>query len=182
MCWRIGSRRLPVTIDGFAACELPLAGFAAHRTKASRRDMLQRSTTTRVSRASPFRPFCVIHEGPADVKGVGRGDWRLTVCLGARGGCDRSEIVGVPGLCPGLVAWWPGEPGPGRAPGVVARSARRGWGRLPRLGGSGWRFGGGDGALGVGRRFAECVPAGRRLQSSIRSCGADQSVVRCSGA
>ena len=68
-------------------------------------------------------------------------------------------FAGVPGLCPGLVVQLPGEPG--RVKRHVSRAwvIGAGWGRLTRAGESGTECGGGHGALGVGRRFADCVPA-----------------------
>ncbi len=71
----------------------------------------------------------------------------------------RPEIVGVLGLCPGLVAWLPGEPGRVKRRVLRAWVIGAGWWRLTRAGESGRRRGGGHGALGVGRRFAERVPA-----------------------
>ncbi len=71
-----------------------------------------------------------------------------------------SGSAGVLGLCPGLVAWSPGERD------RVKRRVSRAWvvgaglWRLTRAGESGReKRGGAHGALGVGRRFADCVPA-----------------------
>ena len=71
----------------------------------------------------------------------------------------RPEIAGVLGLCPGLVAWLPGEPGRVKRRVLRAWVIGAGWGRLTRAGESGRKGGGGHGALGVGRRFAGGVPA-----------------------
>ena len=68
-------------------------------------------------------------------------------------------IVGVLGLCPGLVAWLPGEPGWVKRRGLWAWVFGAGWRRLTWVGESGREGGGGHGALGVGRRFADRVPA-----------------------
>ena len=68
-------------------------------------------------------------------------------------------MIGVLGLCPGLVDRLPGEVV------RVKRRVLRAWvigadgGRLMRAGESGRKGGGGHGALGVGRRFAFGVPA-----------------------
>src|ERR1700733_9082643 len=68
-------------------------------------------------------------------------------------------IVGVSGRCLGLVAWLPGEPGRVKRHVLRAWVSGAGCGRLTRVGESGRERGGGRGALGVGRRFAGCVPA-----------------------
>ena len=68
-------------------------------------------------------------------------------------------IVGVLGLCPGLVVRLPGEPGRVKRRVLRAWVIGAGWWRLTRAGESGRRRGGGHGALGVGRRFADGVPA-----------------------
>ena len=68
-------------------------------------------------------------------------------------------IVGVLGLCPGLVAWLPGEPGWVKRRGCGHGVSVADWRRLTRVGESGREGGGGHGALGVGRRFADRVPA-----------------------
>jgi hypothetical protein len=71
----------------------------------------------------------------------------------------RRAIVGVSGLCPGLVAWLPGEPGRVKRRGLRAWVIGAGWWRLTRAGESGRERVGGHGALGIGRRFAFGVPA-----------------------
>ncbi len=69
-------------------------------------------------------------------------------------------VVGVSGRCPGLVAWLPGEPDRVKAPHVAGVGVGRPVvGALTRAGESGRERGGGHGALGVGRRFADRVPA-----------------------
>src|ERR1700757_237308 len=68
-------------------------------------------------------------------------------------------MVGVSGVCPGLVGGLPGEPGWVKRGGVRAWVIGAGWWRLTRAGESGRERGGGHGALGVGRRFADCVAA-----------------------
>ena len=88
------------------------------------------------------------------------GRFAVRVGVHVSGGAVMPGIVWVLGLCPGLVAWLPGEPG------RVKRRVLRAWvigawgGRLTRAGESGRKKGGGaHGALGVGRRFADRVPA-----------------------
>jgi hypothetical protein len=70
-------------------------------------------------------------------------------------------LVGVSGLCPGIGCRgaWRARPGQARClPAWVVIGA--GWGRLTRAGESGKKVrGGGHGALGVGRRCADRVPA-----------------------
>jgi hypothetical protein len=66
----------------------------------------------------------------------------------------------------------------------AGRASRRRWWRLTRRVESGIGLGGG-GVMGLwwlGAGSLTALRLGRRLQSSIRSRGADQSVVRCSGA
>src|ERR1700733_13920629 len=72
----------------------------------------------------------------------------------------RPVMVGVSGLCPGLVAWLPGEPGRVKRGAARAWVVGAGWWRLTRAGESGREGGGFYGGLGVGCRFADCVPAG----------------------
>jgi hypothetical protein len=70
----------------------------------------------------------------------------------------QAVVVGVSGLRPGLVDHLPGELGWVKRGGLWAWVVGAGWWRLTRAGESG-REGGGHGARGVGRRFADCVPA-----------------------
>ena len=69
------------------------------------------------------------------------------------------RLLGCRGLCPRLVAWLPGEPGRVKRRAFRAWVIGAGWWRLTRVGESGSERGGGHGALGVGRRFADGVPA-----------------------
>ena len=67
-------------------------------------------------------------------------------------------MTGVSGLCPGLVAQLPGELGRVKRGVLGAWVLGAGWWRLTRPGESGReKRRGGHGALGVGRRFADCV-------------------------
>ena len=68
-------------------------------------------------------------------------------------------MVGVSGLRPGLVDQLPGESGRVKRRGLRAWVIGAGWWRLTRAGESGKEGGGGHGALGVGRRFADRLPA-----------------------
>ena len=68
-------------------------------------------------------------------------------------------MVGVSGLRPGLVDRLPGEPGWVKRRGLRAWVIGAGWWRLTRAGESGKGAFGGHGALVVGCRFADCVPA-----------------------
>jgi hypothetical protein len=99
----------------------------------------------------------VIHEGRGDVKGA------VDVFDFRSGGWLRLGIVpwsiGGLGRCPGLAAWLPGELVWQE---VVVWLVMVLWG---------W-----------GAASLTALRLGRRLQSSIRSRGADQGVVRCSGA
>ena len=70
----------------------------------------------------------------------------------------RPVMVGVSGFA-GLVDRLPGEPGWVKRRGLRAWVIGAGWGRLTRAGESGGERGGGHGALEVGRRFADGVPA-----------------------
>ena len=126
----------------------------------------------------------VIHEGAGVVRGrlavfdVGVWDW----CGGHRG---SAGVEGVSGLCPGLGCRVAGLGRSGQAPfpraGVFLGA---GWWRLTRRGesGIGLRVGWFTGLWWLGAGSLTVFRRGRRLQSSIRSRGADQSVVRCSGA
>ena len=58
-----------------------------------------------------------------------------------------------------MVAWLLGEPGRVKRGVLRAWVINAGWGRLTRRGESGRQRGRGHGALGVGRRFADRVPA-----------------------
>jgi hypothetical protein len=132
-----------------------------------------------------IRRWVVIHEGAGDVKRrLAVVDFRL------RGWCgdhrDRSVVERFRGCGPDLVARSPGEAWRvkrrdlragliGRLGGRLTRQAESGigWGVMALAGqGLGW--------LGAGSLTA--CRLGTLLQSSIWSRGADQSVVRCSGA
>ena len=101
---------------------------------------------------------------------------------GCREGGDGWDRWGF-GARRGLVAWLPGELG------RVKRRVLRAWvigagcGRLTRVGESGrWSAVVVMGLWGLGAGSLAAFRLGRRLQSSIRSRGADQGVVRCPGA
>ena len=126
--------------------------------------------------------FYVIHEGPGVVKRpFDVFDFRSGRLVAVRHGSPW--LIRVLGLAPGLVAWLPGELG------GVKRRVVRAWvigaGQALDAGELVWQ--GGVVVMvmvlwGLGAASLSAVRLGRRLQSSIRSRGADQGVVRCSGA
>ena len=127
----------------------------------------------------------VIHEGAGVVKGrlavfdVGVRDW----CGGHRG---SAGVEGVSGLCPGLRCRVAGLGLSGQAPFPRSRGVPWRWVVALDAAGRVWHWFEswlGSRALVVGRRFADRVPAWEEARViSIWLRGADQSVVRCSGA
>jgi hypothetical protein len=100
---------------------------------------------------------------------------------GAEGGNGR-DGWGSGALAPGLSDQLPGELGRVKRRVVWAWVIGASGGRLTRAGESGRRAVVVMARVGLGASSLTAFRLGRRLQSSIRSRGADQSVVRCSGA